>query len=114
MEFWLNAISSIGFPSVFAMFLIYQGYKDKQDYNKRIEEKDKDNRVFTNERIAELREEIKEIKMENKEDKKLFEMNKNTFSKTVEKMDVIIKYDNENKQDVKSLNKEINDIKEEK
>lgn len=114
MEFWLNAISSIGFPSVFAMFLIYQGYKDKQDYNKRIEEKDKDNRVFTNERIAELREEIKEIKMENKEDKKLFEMSVNTFSKTVEKMDVLIKDVNEIKQDVKSLNKEINDIKEEK
>ena len=36
------------------------------------------------------------------------------FSKTVEKMDVLIKDVNEIKQDVKSLNKEINDIKEEK
>ena len=52
--------------------------------------------------------------MENKEDKKLFEMSVNTFSKTVEKMDVLIKDVNEIKQDVKSLNKEINDIKEEK
>ena len=73
MEVWLNAIGSIGFPAVFAIYLVYQGYKDKQDYNSRIEEKDKENRTFTNERISELREEIKEVKRENKEDKKLFE-----------------------------------------
>ena len=114
MGIWLSAISSIGFPAVFAMYLIYQGHKEKQDYNKRIEEKDKDNRVFTNERIAELREEIKDIKMENKEDKKLFEMSVNTFSKTVDKMDVLIKDVNEIKQDVKTLNRELYNIKEEK
>lgn len=112
MGIWLSAISSIGFPAVFAMYLIYQGHKEKQDYNNRIDEKDRDNRAFTNERITELREEIKEIRRESKEDKKLFEMSVNTFSKTVEKMDVLIKDVNEIKQDVKSLNKEVNEIKE--
>ena len=111
MEVWLNAIGSIGFPAVFAIDLVYQGYKDKQDYNSRIEEKDKENRTFTNERISELREEIKEVKRENKEDKKLFEMSVKTFSKTVERMDVLIQDVNEIKQDVKTLNKEVDNIR---
>ena len=111
MEVWLNAIGSIGFPAVFASYLVYQGYKDKQDYNSWIEEKDKENRIFTNERISELRDEIKEVKRENKEDKKLFEMSVNTFSKTVERMDVLIQDVNEIKQDVKTLNKEVDSIR---
>ena len=107
MGIWLSAISSIGFPAVFAMYLIYQGHKEKQDYNNRIDEKDRDNRAFTNERITELR-------RESKEDKKIFEMSVNTFSKTVDKMDVLIKDVNEIKQDVKTLNREVYNIKEEK
>ena len=41
-------------------------------------------------------------------------MSVNTFSKTVDKMDVLIKDVNEIKQDVKTLNREVYNIKEEK
>lgn len=83
MNVIITAIGSIGFPSAIAVYLLWKRDKDKREFMDTLDKKDRENREFTNDRINEMKVELKEVKEENKEDKKMFKDALDTFQKSV-------------------------------
>lgn len=78
---------------------------------KQVDKKDKLNREDTYKRVDELRDDIKELKLENKEDKKMFMDAITSFNKSTDEFRQVGRDMAEIKTDIKSIDKELTNIK---
>ena len=82
------------------IFLYKKGDKDKKEYNEKIEKKNDENLSITNKMVSELKEDLKDLREENKEDKKTLRLALETFDRTTKEFQMINSNLNEMKTDI--------------
>lgn len=111
MEVWITAVSTIGFPIACALWYMLKTEKDKKAYDERLDKKDAENRSFTNKLVDDLREEIKEVKEDNKSKEKIIRDVVNTnreLADTNSKLHASVSNIGDSVMDIKNEMKEMN------
>lgn len=107
----VELLESYGLPMVLAIGMYFKWNKDTKGFKKSLDEKEKENKKYTNERIGELKGELSLTRAEAREDKLLFKESLKSFEKALDRFTAIDDNIKDIKTEIKIIQNDIDDIK---